>query len=1132
MRDTIVPDCKGFFYDSQGPSASYLFSEDYTFTINNGGVISMFFNDFFTEINTDSIRFFDGPDTLSPQIGPSYSGGVVLPTIVANSGALTIHFSSDANVQRSGWEAYWTTIASPPVPPMMSISPAPSCSTTTVELVFTSPVPCDSIEVGDFTINGLLTIPIQNVIPQNCLNDSTTSIHLILSSPLDENCNYTVDYNLELRDACDSIWSFLLNDSFMLSSCPPKLTIEVDEDTICVGACATLEAILPSCLNYNYNWNNGLASNSGPFTVCPSVSTTYTVTVQDIGATGPAVSSSITIHVLDAKIISSDTTLCQSDSAIILTALHSGGIWRGIGITDSIGGVFDPDSAGPGTHFVRYNMNGFCEDTLWIEVKPIDAGLDEAACPGSNPFLVGGFSPNGGIWTGDSIQSNGLFNPLLNGIYTITYTYNGCSEDKKVYVDNISGPIQKDTVCQSLPPYDISISPFGGKWFGAGIIDSVYGTFDPDEVGGGLQHVEYHINGCVDTFEIFVNEIEVSDKEFVCPYQSPLFITPSPTPLGGWWKGIGVLDSITGWYDPGVLGFINGWDTLVYEIPNGCQDTMLMRIRETTIGEDSVFFCIDDDSMKLNWATVQRFPFGGLWSGAGLISNLYFKPSLAGPGTHTLFYTANECTDSIVMVVYPEVISLDTLMCSSQPSFIIQQMPPGGHWWANGAGIIDSSTGLFDPSVALQDTQFVYFDNPAGCVDSVLIAVYPFEAASISGLDSFYCFKDQDFQLVFTPATASIIGPLNNNHFNPTIAGEGQHSIMVEYGSGVCYTMDSLQITVLPELTSALTATEDTICFGQGVQLTVTASGGEPGVLYTYSWNQGLFPIESNNVNPQVNTTYVSTVSDGCSDDAVDSINIIIAEQFDVSFETSDLLCYGLQGYAKANVSGSSNYAYHWSTTPIQTSDSLVGFAGDSYTITITDLVSGCTLDTLIKVPNYSIVNALFSISPNLPCVSYEQKDILRFIDLSNNVDSGYWDFGNDSITNYVYGENPSTSFTESGYYNVSLTAYNEGGCMDEYSLELCIYDPADLFVADAFSPNGDGINDVLYVRANGISTLDFFIFNRWGKKVFESHSIHHGWDGSFEGKDLNTEVFIYHVSAVTNQGEIIRKKGNVTLIK
>ena len=145
---------------------------------------------------------------------------------------------------------------------------------------------------------------------------------------------------------------------------------------------------------------------------------------------------------------------------------------------------------------------------------------------------------------------------------------------------------------------------------------SAYGTFDPDEVGGGLHHVEYHINGCVDMIEIFVNEIEVSDKEFVCPYQSPLFITPSPTPFGGWWKGIGVLDSITGWYDPGVLGFINGWDT-VYEIPNGCQDTMLMRIRETT-REDSVFFCIDDDS-EVKLGDCSRAFAGSKWCWPNLI---------------------------------------------------------------------------------------------------------------------------------------------------------------------------------------------------------------------------------------------------------------------------------------------------------------------------------------------------------------------------------------------------------------------------------------------------------------------------------------------------------------------------------
>ena len=65
MGDTIVTDCKGYFYDSQGPSASYLFDEDYTFSIHNGGVITLNFDTFFkkslcrnpAEMNLKSWKF-------------------------------------------------------------------------------------------------------------------------------------------------------------------------------------------------------------------------------------------------------------------------------------------------------------------------------------------------------------------------------------------------------------------------------------------------------------------------------------------------------------------------------------------------------------------------------------------------------------------------------------------------------------------------------------------------------------------------------------------------------------------------------------------------------------------------------------------------------------------------------------------------------------------------------------------------------------------------------------------------------------------------------------------------------------------------------------------------------------------
>ena len=209
-------------------------------------------------------------------------------------------------------------------------------------------------------------------------------------------------------------------------------------------------------------------------------------------------------------------------------------------------------------------------------------------------------------------------------------------------------------------------------------------------------------------------------------------------------------------------------------------------------------------------------------------------------------------------------------------------------------------------------------------------------------------------------------------------------------GVGVCKTDATIQVTVLPELVASLTSSEDTICDGQGANLTVTASGGVPNTVYSYSWNQGLFPIDNNSVNPMVTTTYIVSTSDGCSDNAIDSVTIVIAENFNVSIATSAQACYGDEGYAVVSVTGNSSYDYAWNTDPVQTSDSIMGNAGDSYQVTITDINSGCDYDTLIKIPSYSIIYAGFSISPNLECVSFDQIDRITIIDLSKNAESGF----------------------------------------------------------------------------------------------------------------------------------------------
>lgn len=88
------------------------------------------------------------------------------------------------------------------------------------------------------------------------------------------------------------------------------------------------------------------------------------------------------------------------------------------------------------------------------------------------------------------------------------------------------------------------------------------------------------------------------------------------------------------------------------------------------------------------------------------------------------------------------------------------------------------------------------------------------------------------------------------------------------------------------------------------------------------------------------------------------------------------------------------------------------------------------------------------------------------------------------------------------------------------------------LFVPNAFSPNGDGVNDVLYVLGENFETFEFVVYNRWGQVVFQTTQRSQTWDGTFNGKPLNTDVFAYRLSGKTIDGKTILKSGNITLIR
>lgn len=119
------------------------------------------------------------------------------------------------------------------------------------------------------------------------------------------------------------------------------------------------------------------------------------------------------------------------------------------------------------------------------------------------------------------------------------------------------------------------------------------------------------------------------------------------------------------------------------------------------------------------------------------------------------------------------------------------------------------------------------------------------------------------------------------------------------------------------------------------------------------------------------------------------------------------------------------------------------------------------------------------------------------------------------------------------------LDVSNEGGCSARDELTVYVVcNNGNLFVPNTFSPNGNGMNEVFYPRGKGLQRIrSFRVFNRWGELVFERQNFNAndaaaGWDGSYKGKKLAPDVFVYSIEVVCENNEILSYKGDVTLLR
>jgi gliding motility-associated-like protein len=197
-----------------------------------------------------------------------------------------------------------------------------------------------------------------------------------------------------------------------------------------------------------------------------------------------------------------------------------------------------------------------------------------------------------------------------------------------------------------------------------------------------------------------------------------------------------------------------------------------------------------------------------------------------------------------------------------------------------------------------------------------------------------------------------------------------------------------------------------------------------------------------------------------------------------------------------------------------------------SYPLTLTVTSDqGCTASTTTFVDVNPAPIADFSVSPN-PAIALEN---VYFTDetTGNTIVNWFWNFGDGEGNNV---QNPIHNYDNGGTYPVVLIVTDVNGCKDTTirNIDIALLP----VLPTGFTPNGDGENDVFIIRGGPFKSVDFKVYNNWGQLIFTGTEQSEGWDGTYQGENAPLGVYTWTFTVEMPNGQLIKKSGDVTLIR
>ncbi len=352
------------------------------------------------------------------------------------------------------------------------------------------------------------------------------------------------------------------------------------------------------------------------------------------------------------------------------------------------------------------------------------------------------------------------------------------------------------------------------------------------------------------------------------------------------------------------------------------------------------------------------------------------------------------------------------------------------------------------------------------------------------------------------------------------------HAIAINSSGCTDTTTKLVEAYPLPNLHPTI---DTTLC--KGASLVLNANDAQ-----TYSWSPGLYLSCANCSNPVSRPDsairYFVTGKSGRGCTSTDSVFIDVKLPNTVKVGGPDTLCFG----SSLQLSATGAETYSWSPSEGLNNpriSSPIASPGETTTYKVTGSdTKGCFTSTAsipVRVYPIPVINA----GPDKTINVTKSYDIVP--ELSPDVTNVTWT----PSTGIIANNYPGISVKPAQTTEYTLEATNEGGCIARDRISIFVMcDNTNVFVPNTFSPNGDGTNDVFYPRGTGVFNIkNLRIFNRWGEVVFEksyfnANDASVGWDGTYKGKKLSPEVFVYMLEVVCSNNQSLIYKGNVTLIK